>query len=58
MDEAEQIRKALDYLGKALEDLNERKQDIERMTQDLLLILGGMKTRLAQLQGTPKGQPY
>lgn len=58
MDEAEQIRKALDYLGKALDDLGQRKQDIERMMQDLLLILGGMRTRLAQLEAAPKGRPY
>lgn len=57
-DEAEQIRKAHDYLGKALEDLGERKQQIEGMMQELLLILGGMKTRLAQLQDAPKGEPY
>jgi DNA-binding transcriptional MerR regulator len=58
MDEAEQIRKALEYLGKALDDLGQRKQDIERMMQDLLLILGGMRTRLAQLEAAPKGRPY
>lgn len=50
MDEEDQIRKALSYLGKALDDLGERKRDIELMERDLLLILGGMKTRLAQLE--------
>lgn len=58
MDEAEQIRKALTHLGNALEDLGERRQDLELMMRELLMILGGMKTRLAQLDAAPKGQPY
>jgi DNA-binding transcriptional MerR regulator len=61
MDEHDQIRKALNYLGKALEDLGERKKDIEAMERDLLLILGGMKTRLAQLEhkeAEKEGKPY
>jgi DNA-binding transcriptional MerR regulator len=58
MDEAEQIRKALTYLGRALDDLADRKQDLELMMRELLLILGGMKTRLAQLDAAPKGRPY
>ena len=58
MDEAEQIRKALTHLGNALEDLGERKHDLELMMRELLMILGGMRTRLAQLDATPKGQPY
>jgi DNA-binding transcriptional MerR regulator len=58
MDEAEQIRKALDHLGHALQDLGERKHDLEMMMQELLMILGGMRTRLAQLDAAPKGRPY
>ena len=58
MEEAEQIHKALKHLGRALEDLGERKQELELMMQDLLLILGGMRTRLAQLEASPKGRPY
>lgn len=58
MDEAEQIRKAMDYLSRALDDLAQRKQDIEVMMRDLLMILGGMRTRLAQLDSGPKGRPY
>ena len=58
MDEAVQIRRALKHLGRSLEDLGERKQDLELMMQELLMILGGMRTRLAQLDSAPKGQPY
>jgi len=58
MDEAEQIRKALNHLGQALEDLGDRKRDLELMMQELLMILGGMRTRLAQLDAAPKGRPY
>jgi DNA-binding transcriptional MerR regulator len=50
MDEADQINKALSHLGKALDDLGERKSDIDAMERDLLMILGGMKSRLDQLK--------
>ncbi|MHB8763433.1 MAG: MerR family transcriptional regulator [Deferrisomatales bacterium] len=58
MDEEEQIRKALLHLEKVLDDLAERKKDIEAMQRDLLQYVGGMRTRLAQLDGSGKGQPY
>lgn len=58
MAEVEQIRKALTYLGQAMEDLGERKSELELMMRELLLILGGMKTRLAQLEGDSQQGPY
>lgn len=58
MDEQEQIRKALLHLEKVLDDLAERKKDIEAMQRDLLQYVGGMRTRLAQLDGSGRGQPY
>jgi len=58
MDEADQIKKALAHLEKALADLAERKQQIEAMQRDLLQYVGGMRTRLAQLEESAKGQPY
>jgi len=58
MAEVEQIRKALTYLGQAMEDLAERKHELELMMRELLLILGGMKTRLAQLEGDSQQGPY
>lgn len=58
MAEVEQIRKALTYLGQAMEDLGERKHELELMMRELLLILGGMKTRLAQLEGDSPQGPY
>ncbi|MBI5016092.1 MAG: MerR family transcriptional regulator [Deltaproteobacteria bacterium] len=58
MDEADQIRKALAHLEKALTDLAERKQEIEAMQRDLLQYVGGMRTRLAQLEESGRGQPY
>lgn len=58
MDEEEQIRKALLHLEKVLDDLAERKKDIEAMQRDLLQYVGGMRTRLAQITGSGRGQPY
>lgn len=58
MDEADQIKKAVMYLEKALTDLADRKKDIEAMQVDLLQYLGGMRARLAQLDGSSKGRPY
>ncbi len=58
MDESGQIKKALGYLEKALADLAERKKDIEAMQRDLLQYVGGMKTRLAQLEKSGGGNAY
>ncbi len=58
MNEADQLSKALAHLEKVLDDLEQRKRDIEAIERDLLLYLGGMRTRLAQLEGSGKGEPY
>ena len=58
MNEADQVRKALVHFEKVLEDLASRKREVEAMERDLLQYVGGMRTRLAQLEKRPEGAPY
>ncbi|MBI5441646.1 MAG: MerR family transcriptional regulator [Deltaproteobacteria bacterium] len=50
MDEIDKVRKALTSFERILDDLVERKREIEAMERDLLQYMGGMRTRLAQLE--------
>lgn len=58
MNEAEQVRKALGHFEKVLEDLASRKHEVEAMERDLLQYVGGMRTRLAQLEKRSDNAPY
>lgn len=58
MNEAEQVRKALVHFEKVLEDLASRKREVEAMERDLLQYVGGMRTRLAQLEKRPENAHY
>ncbi|MBU0513724.1 MAG: MerR family transcriptional regulator [Proteobacteria bacterium] len=55
LDEAEQIRKALDYGERILADVDRRLGDLKAMRRDLLQIETRMRGRLAALEaGRPK----
>jgi DNA-binding transcriptional MerR regulator len=58
MNEADQVRKALVHFEKVLEDLASRKREVEAMERDLLQYVGGMRTRLAQLEKRPESAHY
>ena len=54
MDEADQIRKSLEYGGKKLRELAQRKEEISAMEADLEAVRQKMLGRLKQLEGTGK----
>lgn len=51
MNEADKLRKALTHFERVLIDLAARKEDIQAMEREVLQYVGGMRTRLAQLEG-------
>ena len=57
-NEAEQVRTALKHFKAVLKDLESRKSGIEELQTELLLHVGGLKTRLAQLEDRAAAQPY
>ncbi|HDI60868.1 MAG TPA: MerR family DNA-binding transcriptional regulator [Desulfobacteraceae bacterium] len=54
MDEADQIRKSLEYGEKKLRELAQRKEEISAMEADLEAVRQKMLERLKQLEGTGK----
>ncbi|PLX40872.1 MAG: MerR family transcriptional regulator [Deltaproteobacteria bacterium] len=58
MNEAEQVATALRHFKTVLKDLEARKIEIEKLQSELLLYVGGLKTRLAQLEERAEDRPY
>ncbi|TAL18520.1 MerR family transcriptional regulator [bacterium] len=57
-NEAEQVRTALRHFERVLKDLEARKRGIEEMEKELLQYMGGIRTRLAQLENRGDDNPY
>ncbi|PLX43887.1 MAG: MerR family transcriptional regulator [Deltaproteobacteria bacterium] len=58
MNEVDQVETALRHFKTVLKDLEARKVEIEKLQGELLLYVGGLKTRLAQLEERAEDRPY
>ncbi len=58
LNEVKQVRIALKHFEKVLDDLAMRKQEIEALERELLQYVGGMRTRLSQLEEKDERSPY
>ena len=58
MNEVDKLRKALTHFERVLIDLSARKEDIAVMEREVLQYVGGMRTRLAQLDGETGERNY
>ena len=56
--EEEQCRKALATFEKTLKDLELRKRGIEEMEKEIFQYMGGIRSRLAQIEKTAKSEPF
>ena len=58
MNEIDQVKKALEHFKKVLSERSARKAEVEKMQTELLQYVGGMMTRLSQLEGNDSGSNY